>query len=400
MDVLASPYRKQSLAVLASIQSWGYDEVQLPPWLELERIATALSRLGTETCKFIAPDQRVLVLLPDPTLGVLAQGIDLLTECAEDPGIRRVCYWADAYRVSSNKGWTKITQVGGELLGLSSPEADAEVVTVAVDAVAAAGKKDCRVFVNDVTLTNSLCSLLGEDVGEQARQALTQGDFVTLQRLTAGNQLLGRALRFTGSPDEIQPLLEQVVAQNTTADGQLTGLILERGHHLTSVCRLVAAAGYPVELLIDTSLVREVGYYDGFVFQVLERGTGSLLAGGGRYDSLLAAMGLKAGGGAGFACNLTELIGSGEEQVTAQIPDYVILGRTPDDMPQAWAEAGRLRRAGFTVRMQYSSVENTGLSGACRRALLIIDDGKLYQQPVSNPDTNATGEGGAGAGNF
>lgn len=355
--------RQQALSVLSSLQAWGYQEVQLPTWLEWERIAGPLATLGTESCKFIAPDQRVLVLLPDPTLGVLAQGVHAHQPAAgavprQGFATQRVCYWANAFRVSRSQGWARIPQVGAELLGPSSPAADSEVVTVAVDAVTSAGHEDCRVFMNDVTLTGALCDLLGPGAAAEAREALAQGDFVTLQQLTADDELLGRALRYAGSASGLRSLLSELAQFHGDAR-DTTGLILNRARYLEQVSSLVQAAGYPVEVLVDTSMVREIGYYDGFVFQIIARGSGRLLAGGGRYDSLLASMGVRGGGGAGFACNLAQLADLTGDSHTIT-PDHVLAVSGDGDLTQVWREAGRLRRSGQSVSLQHTALDAAG----------------------------------------
>lgn len=367
--------RRLALTILSAVQSWGYREVRLPSWLELERMAAPLARLGVETCKFIAPDQRVLVLLPDPTLGVLANRVELNEGDNGGSQALRLCYWSDAFRATGQGGWSRLTQVGAELLGPSSPLADAEVVTVAVDAITGAGIENFRLFMNDVALTEGLCDCLGPAAAGQALQALSQGDFVTLQRLTASDELLRHALNYTGPAQDLTVLLSRLAESGRYAR-DLSRRVLDRARYLEQIAALVAAAGYPAEIVVDISLVREVGYYDGFVFQILARGTGTLLAGGGRYDTLLAEMGFKNTGGAGFACNLPELVDllpaapSDEPAI-----DYLLRAATPECIPRMWQEAGRLRRSGHSVTLDYQVGTNSDAPANVRVKTIKIVNG-------------------------
>ncbi|HEX6989844.1 MAG TPA: ATP phosphoribosyltransferase regulatory subunit, partial [Bacillota bacterium] len=165
--------RRAAAAVLEVLLAAGCREIRLPQWLDYDLAREDLGRSGVNACKFVAPDGRVMMLLPDPTLGVLQ-----VLPAAGRPA--RVCYWADAFRVIDGE-WVRRPQVGAELLGYPSRRADPEVLLLALDAVAAAGCRRVRLVLNDAGLTEGLCSLLPSAAAGRARLALAAGDFVELE---------------------------------------------------------------------------------------------------------------------------------------------------------------------------------------------------------------------------
>ena len=64
--------------------------------------------------------------------------------------------------------------------------------------------------------------------------------------------------------------------------------------------------GYADRLRVDLGFIRDLGYYSGPVFNAYSSISGALLGGGGRYDGLLAKVGMD-GEASGFALNLKEL---------------------------------------------------------------------------------------------
>lgn len=290
-------YRASGTALLTALTNLGYRELRLPPWLDYEAAYPALNRLGIGTCKFIAPDGRVLVLLPDPTLAIAVGGLlpPVFT------GEQRVSYWGDVYRVAPGEGWVRLAQVGAELIGPSSVDADVETVKTALQAVAAAGRNDVRVVLTTAGLVDGLCRLLPADLREQVQAALWRGDFVALERISAAEPRIGKALRYCGDADGLAAVLTELIAAAPAA------AVAEDVDRLQQIAHRLRAAGCAHDIVVDVSLVREVGYYDGFVFQLVERGSGMPLAAGGRYDQLLRNVGVEAGG-AGFGCHLDRLL--------------------------------------------------------------------------------------------
>ncbi|HLP42996.1 MAG TPA: histidine--tRNA ligase [Fibrobacteria bacterium] len=124
---------------------------------------------------------------------------------------------------------------------------------------------------------------------------------------------------------------------------------------LETLFRLMADQGLAGYLRLDTSIVRGLAYYTGIVFEVYDRAQENrAIAGGGRYDNLLANLGGLSLSGVGFGmgdvvlCDLLRekgLLPKGRDAV-----DYYLVDVAPKETalpnPELLGLAGRLREKG------------------------------------------------------
>lgn len=342
--------RELARSVLQVLQRWGYQEQALPPWLDYEALRPALHRFAGEGCKFIGPDGDVRLLLPDATLGVLT-----LWQSGTWPRTKpvRVSYETEVYR-SMGGPWRRLRQVGAELLGVSGPAGDAEVLSTAWEALQEVPGLEATVVINHVGIARAIAALAARAAGveeagavaDRLVQTLARGDFVTLEMIltttveSSLSEEIWGWLTFRGSLAEVGDRLARIPAG--PEKDEVAGIL---GH----LAEVTVLAGGPAPL-VDLSLLRDLGYYDGFVFQVVAAGTGGdeLVAGGGRYDGLFSALDAPVAA-AGFALDLDILTRAGGAHLQAG-PDYVVAAQGDGQvLRQAWQEAARLRAEGCTV---------------------------------------------------
>jgi ATP phosphoribosyltransferase regulatory subunit len=118
---------------------------------------------------------------------------------------------------------------------------------------------------------------------------------------------------------------------------------------------LLEAAGVADSVLVDFSLMRSFDYYTGLVLEAYVPGLGVPIAGGGRYDSVLASFDAPMAA-VGFALGLERLSIALVEQDRAPRTrglDAVVGG----DPARALAAAAKLRGAGWRVALS----DRTGL---------------------------------------
>ncbi|MEX2356201.1 MAG: ATP phosphoribosyltransferase regulatory subunit [Thermaerobacterales bacterium] len=348
--VPAGARRKTARGLLAALDRWGYEERMLPAWLDYERMRPALRRFAGEGCKFIGPAGDVRLLLPDGTLGMLTLWLNGIWPVA---GPVRVSYEAEVYRAVGGP-WRRVRQVGAELLNVPGPAGDAEILGAALDALQVIPGLRQQSVLNDMRITRSLAELAVSGAGrgstavDDLLRALARGDFVALQGLLrqalspAGAEQLWSALSFRGSVNALRDCLAGLDLDLSASEA---GTALQ---DLEVIVRL-AAPGDPAPL-IDLGMVRDLGYYDGFIFQVVvaHNGVDQIVASGGRYDSLFAGFDVQVPA-AGFALDLDHLTAvAGESEAAA--PDYVLpAGPETAALARAWSEAQRLRGQGFRV---------------------------------------------------
>jgi histidyl-tRNA synthetase len=116
--------------------------------------------------------------------------------------------------------------------------------------------------------------------------------------------------------------------------------------------------GYGEYLNLDLSVVRGLAYYTGIVFEVYDKGIGMrAVAGGGRYDNLLASLGGNSLSGVGFGMGdvvLADLLREKSLMPSGREPlDYFLVDVAPDDTklpkPALMALAQKLRAKGRRV---------------------------------------------------
>jgi len=169
------------------------------------------------------------------------------------------------------------------------------------------------------------------------------------------------------------PLLEQLAALEIETDAIL-GFVENpdlTGTSLETIQTQLQAAGYGDSIVIDPQIVRGLAYYTGTVFELFDAGaTMRALAGGGRYDNLVAllsdgqvdlpAIGLAFGDV--VLSNLIESIPAANEQMTRSIAaeavvDLFVVIADEANRPLALDLLTRLRRAGLRAACPLGSMK-------------------------------------------
>lgn len=276
-------------AVRTVFHEFGYGEV-LTPALEYEEVL-ALSEEKAFLTGFRLLDEtgKVLILRPDLTTPI-ARLVGSRLRAGEPP--HRLFSVSDVFRRNApQRGQeSEFRQAGVELLGLSEPQADAEVLAVACRALERAGVGDYRVGVGQVSFFQGLLEAVA---GDPALEARLTDDLV-------GKDLVGYRLAVERSElgdEERRALLEVPELRGgpevlERAEGYVRGARMQAAlDHLGAVNEAVKAYGYGGRLLFDMGIFRNMDYYTGIVFEIYAPGVGFTLGGGGRYDELLAAYG-------------------------------------------------------------------------------------------------------------
>jgi ATP phosphoribosyltransferase regulatory subunit len=217
-----------------------------------------------------------------------------------DPPLR-FCYFAHAYRgVRPQRGQSReFLQAGVELIGATSPDGTAEVLSVLCAALDAAGLETYRVGLGDASLYPTLLDGLGvaPERREHILTELVDGDFVGLETEVrdlgldpADAELLLRVPRTRGGPEVLQDL-------SGPLQDAVTGMRAVHALLAPEVAR---------RIIFDLGLVRSLGYYTGAVFQVYDPAYGVPIGIGGRYDELLGHFGRPLPA-VGFALNVERL---------------------------------------------------------------------------------------------
>jgi ATP phosphoribosyltransferase regulatory subunit len=243
----------------------------------------------------------------------------------------------------------EIFQAGVELIGLDSPEADAEMIAMAVEVFRSLGITGFKIDIGQVDFLRGILdevpsegpgrARLLEAIGKKDMSALgslladlpcadsLKEQISALPRLYGGREVLDRASAVARS-DRSRKALDTI--DQVLAILDLYGV----GEHLT----------------IDLGEIRGFAYHTGITFEGFVPGHGGAVCGGGRYDCLMARYGCPAPA-TGFAFNILPLLAALESRpdvVASTGRDFLIFNRK-DDRREALGLARALRGQGCTV---------------------------------------------------
>ena len=289
-------------------RSWGY-ELVFPPLLEYSD--SLLTGLGADLdlLTFKLTDQ-----LTGRTLGIRA---DITPQVARidahsylKEGVSRLCYAGTTLhtRPKSLMASRCPVQIGAELYGDNSPEADIEIIGLMIETLRQAGVGQMTIDIGHVGVYRAVFQALGltDD------QAL----FDALQRKSAPD--LSAALQ--GRPDAdaetIRALMNlhgdrSVLNQARELLGDLAPNALDAIDEIDAVLDALEAEGDGIDWYVDLSELRGLNYHTGLVFAAYAKGVGRALANGGRYDDIGQIFG-RARAATGFAADLKTLLAEGK----------------------------------------------------------------------------------------
>jgi ATP phosphoribosyltransferase regulatory subunit len=307
-DVLPSEARhieELRRELLDTARGYGY-ELVMPPLLEhLESLLTGTGEaLDLQTFKLV--DQlsgRTLGLRADTTPQVARIDAHLLGRA----GLTRLSYCGPVVhtRPARPHATREPLQLGAEIYGHAGPEADLEILQLALDSLRAALLGDLQVDLADARIVNSL--LLTESISNGLRHdihaALATKDGSAIARLTAGFTPANRdGLRALVNLYGDARVLDEAALQLPA-----TPAITEALRQLRWLASQISGAA----IGFDLGDSRGYAYYSGMRFAIYAKGAADALARGGRYDGVGAVFGHRIERdrpAVGFSLDLKELV--------------------------------------------------------------------------------------------
>ncbi len=286
--------RKDKIALMGKIEdvflSYGYEDIETP---SVEYFDVFASDIGTtpsnELYKFFDRDGNTLVLRPDFTPSIARAAAMHLPE---DAFPVRLCYSGSAFVNSAEyQGRLKeSTQMGVELIGDGSAEADAEILSLVADALKASGLSEFQVSVGQVEYFKGLMEAaeISEERIEDLRREISRKSGFVLGELLAEEQIdpaVARTLERLPGLFGNAEVLDEALWLAPCERARKAVLNLKKIHSLLSARRLDQYVAY------DFGQLSKYNYYTGIIFSAFTYGTGEPVARGGRYDQLLGHFG-------------------------------------------------------------------------------------------------------------
>ena len=309
----------------------GFKRVQTPIFESLD-LFTAKSGPGVvkQLYAFQDKSERDLTLRPELTAPVMRM---ISEEMRSSPKPLRLSYFGQCFRYEeSKKGrYREFFQYGIELIGASSPLAEAEVIATALDMLDACGLEDWELVIGHVGVLRDALTSIGlstEGEGEppvaSAMRLLDKGDWNGLGEFLDSQGIATSAGDGLRALSDLDGGSETLTQAKTILDGMgVSSSSLDELGQLLSTLEMLAPT--PPSLKVNLCVARGLDYYTGMVFEVnvAELGGEGQVLGGGSYR-LLHLFGLddldpSCGFGLGFDRVLLALEAQGERDGRSEI---------------------------------------------------------------------------------
>lgn len=294
--------------LLHTMHLYGYHDIQTPTFeffdVFSKEIGTTPSR---ELYKFFDRDGNTLVMRPDMTPSI-ARACATIFDVENKPA--RLCYKGSTFINHSNyRGKLREnTQAGVELVGSGGVEADAEMVSLAVECLKAVGLKEFQIAIGNVDFFQSLVSdaALEDEAKERLLELIANRNYFGVDELLEEADAKKTSKRIFQILPELVGGVEVLEVARRIAPNQKALDAIIRLHEMYD---LLVAYGVEEFITFDLSMNASYEYYTGIIFRGYTYGTGDSIVKGGRYDKLLAKFG-KDAPSIGFAIVIDELVGA------------------------------------------------------------------------------------------
>ncbi|HXC61864.1 MAG TPA: ATP phosphoribosyltransferase regulatory subunit, partial [Nitrospiria bacterium] len=292
--------------LLSIFSQWGYEEV-IPPIFEyLDVLADGLDEeMITKGYKVVDRGTgRLLILRPDVTPQIARMAATLMRD---RPLPLRLCYSANVFRDEEEHAGREreLFQIGCELIGLEAPQADAEIIAIAIETLRHLGLRHFKLAIGQVEFFRGFLEglRLSPQIQKKIRNAMARKESSELREIIQQARIPSKVAEKILAVPELFGKAEVLKQAGHLVNGSATERALAR---LEEVYQLLVDYGYREHLIIDLGEIRGFDYYTGIVFEVFAKGLGYAFGGGGRYDQMLGKFGYDCPS-TGFAFDLERL---------------------------------------------------------------------------------------------
>ena len=339
-----SAQEKRMFALRALYEGAGYMRFPMRRFEEYALYLENKSFLKSESVlAFANASGKLMALKPDVTLSIVKHA------ASSAKGVEKLYYNESVYRMSrTDHEFSEIAQMGVELLGHIDLPGMCEVLRLAVNSLQtvsesyvleishmgfAAGLMEAARLKDEEK--EVLFGLIQQKNGHELRAALG--------RMPIAASFAQHIAELTGLSGTFEKTLAR--AEAMVANEEMAQAVAE----LKQIFGALEAMGICESVRLDFSILNNLDYYNGLVFQGYVKDAPRMVLSGGRYDYLMRKFG-KEGGGIGFALYLDELAQLKEEAIQEKI-DVLVLYAPDCDAAELLKAAAKLREAGAKVML-------------------------------------------------
>lgn len=278
---------------------YGYSEIRTPMFedtkLFLRGIGDTTDVVAKEMYTFEDRGGRSITLRPENTAAVVRSYLE--HKLYGDQQVHKLFYIGSMFRYDRPQAgrYREFHQFGVEVLGASSPAADAEVINLAYTLFKTLGLKELELHINSI--------------GDYKCRPIYRQKLIEFFEEKEDQLCDDCQARLHKNPLRILDCKEDSCRRASAGAPKITDyLCAECEKKFEAVKRYLAALEIPYS--VDSRLVRGLDYYTNTAFEIQypPLGAQSAICGGGRYDGLVEDVGGPSTPGIGFAVGLERLL--------------------------------------------------------------------------------------------
>lgn len=335
----------------------GYKEIESPTVEYYDVFYKENDLISQETMfKFVDQYGRILVLRPDMTI---PSARITATKFKEQKFPLKHFYIGNTYKYDEIGGGKQkeFTQAGVEIFGVDKPEADAEVIISAINALKTAGLEKFQIDIGQIDFFKGLIeeANLSEESVEKVRLLIDRKDYFGVEKVISqysirdeAKQLILDLPKLFGSVQVIDKV--EKITKNERAYNAL--------ENLRSIIEIIDDYGLSDYVSVDLGLVPNFNYYSGAVFKGFTYGVGFPILSGGRYNDILANFGDNRSA-TGFALGINLIMMALDRQnIKAEKPQTdSIVCYNNSGRKMAFKIVEQLRKQGLTIELDLTGRE-------------------------------------------
>ena len=278
---------------------YGYSEIRTPMFedtkLFLRGIGDTTDVVAKEMYTFEDRGGRSITLRPENTAAVVRSYLE--HKLYGDQQVHKLFYMGSMFRYDRPQAgrYREFHQFGVEVLGASSPAADAEVINLAYTLFKTLGLKELELHINSI--------------GDYKCRPIYRQKLIEFFEEKEDQLCDDCQARLHKNPLRIVDCKEDSCRRASAGAPKITDYLCDECEKkFKAVKRYLAALEIPYS--VDSRLVRGLDYYTNTAFEIQypPLGAQSAICGGGRYDGLVEDVGGPSTPGIGFAVGLERLL--------------------------------------------------------------------------------------------
>ncbi len=333
------------------LRLFGYQDIQTPTF---EFFDVFGKEIGTtpakDLFKFFDSEGNILCLRPDFTPSMARCAAKYFSE--EDMPLRFTYQGNTFSNTSLLQGKLKeTTQMGAELMGDGSVEADGEMISMLVDTLLHTGLREFQVSIGEVDYFKGICEelLLSAKEEESIRDYISNKNYFAVKEYLQARNKSDEIIDILMQIEDLFGSVEVLSKARALSRNPLAEKAIER---LSKLYEVLCAYGVERYVSFDLGMLSTYHYYTGIIFKVYTHGIGDAVVKGGRYDKLLPYFG-KNSPAIGFVIVIDDLMQalSRQKLFTELDNNLVTLVYASAHYTEALEKARELRKKGTPVQL-------------------------------------------------